>query len=730
MLPKPVMEKEPDAPFAKSREDELRARRRESKESLESAARSEMNQWWSNYKQGRWLYERESFRNILYYLGYQWLQFDLGSRQWRRQELKSWVPRPVTNRFAPTLDVIRSAIINAKPRFLVEPARTEDRVIAAARVADDFLGVIQADSNFRKAKREMASWVTMTGTCLFGTEFSLSPDHGIVTMFGEMCVNCGEEYKFSELPENDVCPNCNMNAGWLETKNEEKREDVPRGRMVTTAWSPFEIFVDQGTPELEDQPVLITARSYHIDTARRYWKNSVDKLMPETAAPLASTYLNVAAIPTVGYTNGGVQERVLIRRMMMPPCEKYPEGMFAVLTGGGRLIEVKPYPFLYKESNRPYFPTVKIVYGQVPGRFWGKTPATDLAPKQQQRNRFESLFELITMTMASPVWLIPTGSNPSKITGAPGIQITATPVSGQMPSRLQGMGPDASLVQFLDKIDQDFEEIANTFAVLKGKTPGGGVRAAGALRQLEERGYGAFGQVFENLEEGYEEWAIKALEQFRSNGDEPYVKMVMNAYGEWAAQEFRKADLAPEINITVESNSVRPKSSAAKVDSIQRLVAMGVINGQYPEQKMRILEETGMQSLLPGIDRDKERAMRENAQFLDWAKKMAQQIVQAQDPQAVLEIMQNQQPPIEINVLVDEHIQHFIHHRRFCMTDDYLALPKTFRAWFEQNHLAGHLQAYQSLMAAGGVPGNLSPVPFGMPPAAPPTKPPRPGGGG
>jgi hypothetical protein len=689
--------------------------------SFESSARDEMRQWWSKLNRGRWLIERELFRNLLYYLGYQWIFYSAEYRQWRRAELRSWVPKPVTNRFAPTIDLIRSAIINADPKFLIDPARMDDKVIASARIANDFLSVLQADSMFRKAKRDLAGWLVMGGTALLASEFSSSPEYGVTSMPGEKCTNCGLQLKPSELPQEPRCPECGAINSFLEDITVQ--EDLPRGRLVSSAWGPFETFVDQGTEDLDDQPAIILARSYHVETVRRNWPDSIDTIEPETSAPIANTYLNTMALPSAGYFGGGILDRVLVRRLYIQPCDKYPDGIYAVMTGGGRLIECKTYPFVFEQSGRPYYPMAKAVYGQVPGRWWGKTPANDLAYKQGQRNRFESLFELITMTMASPVWVIPTGANPSKITGAPGIQITATPVGGVLPTRLQGMGPDASLVQFITKIDDDFEEIASTFSVMKGKNPGGGVRAASALRQLEDRGWGAFGAVFENLEETYVSWAVISLEQFRCNSDSPMTRIVMNSYGAWATEQFKNTDLTPELNIRVEANSVRPKSNASKMDTIQRLVAMGVVNPAYPEQKMRVLEEAGMLSLLPGVDLDKEHAMKENAVFLQAAKQLTIQLMTA-DPQAQQQMIQQfiQNPPVQVNLLIDEHIAHFVYHRRFSMTDEYQALHPALRAWWESSQLAGHLDAYQALMARGGAPGTLSPVPFG---AAPP---PQPGG--
>ena len=54
----------------------------------------------SQAKAFRYEIERTGLRNVLYYLGIQWIRYDPTLRLWRPQALRKSTPRPVTNKFA------------------------------------------------------------------------------------------------------------------------------------------------------------------------------------------------------------------------------------------------------------------------------------------------------------------------------------------------------------------------------------------------------------------------------------------------------------------------------------------------------------------------------------------------------------------------------------------------------------------------------------------------------
>src|SRR5260370_12812955 len=131
-----------------------------------------------------------------------------------------------------------------------------------------------------------------------------------------------------------------------------------------------------------------------------------------------------------------------------------------------------------------------------------------MRPKQYQLNKAESLFTLIMTRMANPVWLIPTNTNPTRITGEIGIQIEYTPVGTQIPARIPGADAPQSLVQYIDRIYKSFDELSGAFDAVRGRTIGTRT-PVGTVQTLADRGFGRWATVFGNLEEGYEDIAKK-----------------------------------------------------------------------------------------------------------------------------------------------------------------------------------------------------------------------------
>src|SRR5712664_3047593 len=99
----------------------------------------------------------------------------------------------------------------------------------------------------------------------------------------------------------------------------------------------------------------------------------------------------------------------------------------------------------------------------------------------------------------------------------------------------------------------------------------------------------------------------------------------------------------------------------------------------YKAQVIKVLEDTGMLNMIPGVQEDTKQAYRENAEFMAWAKQLYQAVMDspgAGDPQAQQQMnMMMSQPPIIVHPLVDAHDVHFLTHRRLCLTDEFKQLP-------------------------------------------------------
>lgn len=666
----------------------------------------------------RWLFEREWYRNVLFYIGQQWVVYDETFRRWRRRNMPSWVPLPVTNRLASTANTMRSSISQVQPAFDARPMREDETSYLSANAAEKYLDVLQNETNFRACRRRMASWVTLTGNAFFLQEYDTSPDTGTVFVPGEKCMDCGFTMKPNEIPQNNLCPQCQ--SGNL-TEDPSTGIDVPQGKSVTRVLSPFEVYVDPYIMDLQDQPAVLTIETRSLQAVKQLYGEKAKNLTADMDRTVGRYYLDSLAYMTgSGYGGGGsfgrvstpenddVYGAVCLFRLFIKSHPDYPKGLYVVMAGDQTILEQSKdgLPTRYRTSQEPFYPLIHIKYDDVPGRFWGKTPIDDLVPKQRQRNELESLYQTIIMRTANPVWMIPLNIQTSPITGDPSLVIRYTGTQGQKPERIPGMDVPMSVPKFIEMIDADFEELANTFAVMKGKSPGN-VRAASAIQMLIERGFGRYGSVFDNLEEAYETWAVQTLEIWRQRAVFPRVQAVSKEAGAWQFMEFLGADL-DDVDIRVEAGSTRPKSQAGRQMLIQQMMQFGLLNPNDPEQRMKMFEEMGAQSLLPGAEADVKCVARENAQFKAWAQQLTLDAQQNQDdPPEARQMVAQQTFPMQGNPIIDHHPTHLVHHRRFALSDDFKAMDPMAQQMFVQHMIQAHyipmLQELQTGIGPTGI---------------------------
>ena len=670
----------------------------------------------------RWVFEREWYRNILFYLGQQWIVYEEAYRRWRMRNMPSWVPLPVTNRLASTANVIRSSVAQINPAFNAMPTQENERSVLSANAADKYLDVIIQESGFRGAKRRLASWLTLTGNGFLRTEFDMGKDTGMASIPGELCPDCGLSIAPKDIPQDMKCPNCG-GENLQEDPNNSIR--VPQGRLRVTALSPFEVYVDNNVMEMEEQTGILVIESKALEAVRQTYGKDADDVEPDNESDVGRSFMNSLSHMTgTGFSGGGGFHRniddstggVTLYHLYVKSCKDYPDGAFITMTGDQHILEgIEPYPFRYNKTDKPFFPIVHVRYDDVPGRFWAKTPIDDLVPKQRQRNELESLYQTIIMRCANPVWLLPVGVQTTPISGDPGIQIRYTSSGGLKPERLAGVEAPTSLIQFIQQVDQDFEEIANTFAVMKGKNPGS-VRAASAIQMLLERGFGRYGSVFDNLEEAYETWATQALEIWRQRAIFPRVQAVSKAAGSWQFMEFMGSDIG-EVDIRVEAGSTRPRSQAGRQMLVGQALQWGLLNPNDPEQKMKIFEEMGMTSLLSGAEADTKVVAEENMKFMSWATQIQQELETNQEqnqdlpPEQIMAAIMSTFP-LEGNPVLDHHPTHLVHHRRLGLTDQFRALPKILQDMFVQHIVQAHygymLAEQASGMGPTGVMGGIA----------------------
>jgi hypothetical protein len=668
--------------------------------------------------QRRWLQEREWFGNILFHAGLQWTVYDTSARRWRQRKLSPAVPTPVTNLFRSTIDTVKSVLAQHDPRFLGTPMRDDPNAVASASAADEQLQVLLQEGRFRPAKRRMLDWLMTTGNGAIEAVWDNSDETGTVEIPKEECLQCGTISDPDKIdPAEPQCPKC----GSTLLRDSDQTVTTPRGSMRFDTHGPFELYMDPSIEENEDQPFQFIIKSFTTEQIKMAWDVDLDETgdYDSTGTNLRDQIAGMGS-PGMGAVSiqqgiGDRQHRVIVYRAFIKEHKEYKDGAYICMTSSGKLLDRSvPYPWKRKVSGKKFYPFTHFRFATTGGKAWGYSPADDMRPKQYQLNKAESLLTMIIARMANPVWVIPANANPTKISGEIGIQVEYT--GNQPPTRVPGAEAPRTLVQYIADIRQSFEELSGAFAAVKGKSTGSRT-PVGTTQSMVDRGFGRWATVFDMLEEGYEDLAKKSLEVWRMNAKSPRIRAVENAIGGWTFHEFMASDWDDGVDIKVEAGSARPKTQQEKLQTYISLGESGMLDMTDKAQVIKVLEDTGMLNMIPGVQEDTKQAYRENAEFMQWAKQLSQTVQNsagAHDPQTQQAVnIAMSQPPILVHPLVDAHDVHFLTHRRLCLTDEFKGLPQICQKTMFDHMMQHQMDFGQSTihMPAGPIASGARPMP-------------------
>jgi hypothetical protein len=331
-----------------------------------------------------------------------------------------------------------------------------------------------------------------------------------------------------------------------------------------------------------------------------------------------------------------------VKRLFHKPSKKYPKGLYIVVAGS-KVLEKKPLPATVE--GKPFIPISPMRFDTIPAAAFGRTPMDDVVHKQIQRNKIESLIELIALRMGSPIWLMPEGTIARNFNGAPGAIVTYNLIGEKAtkPDRIPGEQIPTSIVQFLSQIDKDIEDLVSTFEALKGQSPYSGAPGI-VIEQLVEQGLTRFGPCLRNIAEGYRLWMKHQLELFRVYGIAEKTIVKAGEGSQWESKTFRGADIEGAVDVRIESDSTIPRSSQVELAKILEAVNMNLVDATDPVTKQKVLQKLHIQDLKDDNEGDMSRAAQEN------------------------ELMAQGQM-VEATPFVDNHDLHIYQHRKFANTD-------------------------------------------------------------
>jgi hypothetical protein len=592
----------------------------------------------------RWLWERDWLRDQHYTSGRQWITYNTSRREWVDKRLHKWIPKPVTNKIAETVQAIRTTFGAIDLAVKVRPVGSDPKSVSAAEVADAMAPLIHEEHLMNQVMREVDYWLITSGSGLLQVIWERDKRFNTSFIQHEQCLRCGQVFPPKAIADNfHTCPTpmCGgKEFDWAQNPDGTPvGEEISFGRGKTIARSPFEYGFPAHVTRFDEVPHLVVMRwrekSYFLANypelvPKISWEKSPsDRSMQIFKSLALSNELGLGTAPaTFGTAGTPSSEGVTEFEVWIKPTADFPQGAVIRLIGDKNPLLLKspsenvPGPFPLKDvAGKVIFPFAFSQYEHIGGRLWGRSALSIIIQKQDQLNQLDSLAQLIIQRMANPVWVIPEGAGIDQFSGEPGFVMKWNPLSvggaQAKPERIAGADIPSSFITLREQILNDMENLTGTYDIIKGQKPQG-VEAFSALQLLVERSQSRFQSVFASRGEMYRRWFEIAIEMERQYGPDERVMTVIGPNKQYAFEHFLNAQLQGAVKVQIEDGSNMPKTSLGKRAAIEQASQLQLLNPADPDQSYALLSQFGLVDLVPSLNIHVQSALQMQDDFEKW----------------------------------------------------------------------------------------------------------------
>lgn len=640
-------------------------------------------------------FEREWFRNVLFYVGQQWIIYDRG--RWRPKNLPTWFPRAMTNKVSEKVnDFVTTLLQSGRVPINYLPARgdmNEDKAIA--EIGSTIREVMYEEAAIEEEGRAhvLGAWVGLCGNGFMIPYYDFDPKYGTKVIPNQQCKTCGNILSSQDvINANGMCPVCKGAAfgDAVDANGNPIGETYNIGKFCTDVCSPFEIRWDHRITVLSEHRRFTRMRMWDLDFAKEKYKDIADQITADHENDLGQFYLNALAHVTSAFGQSGgfiggasnpLGPKTVVYEHYELPDDYYPGGIHCTRIGANSDLIVEAGELESQwgagpKKGQKFLPLIHVGMDVVPGRMWRKTRVDDVIPLQMFRNMVEANLRLTAQRMANPIWLNPKGSGLVNLTGEPGQIFDYNPVAvggttiikpERVPAELSNISP---LIQLMNKIDDSIERVMGTFFLQGGDAPPG-VTAASALAYLGEKAQRSMAAPMRAWALGWKVWEQYALEIFRQNASDDRLLTIAGKNRQWETKQFKFSELTGNVKMKIDYNGLMPKSIASERATIAQLISLKVLNPMDPEVSFNILEAFGETNLQGSVDVSVREAVKENEKFM----------------------ADENYHPIVIPVVQNGQI-HIMQHIELTATDEFKELPQP-----RQDEMFKHIQNhFQEMM--------------------------------
>jgi len=521
-------------------------------------------------------YEIYWYRNMAFFLGYQYITWDNYKGTLRVPMAPSWRVRYVDNRIKPNAMHTVAKLAKNRAVFTTVPKKIQDDLATnSSEIAKKILMHIQQLNHVDNQQQILFLLMYLYG-------------HAYKMLFWD--VEGGEPIAYIPLD-----------------KDGKKGQMLYTGDVSQMILSPFQVIHETGATNIKDCQRICLMYSKPIDYIKRRfeWGKYVEaeatqnnsSMEKQLISLMSHTFMNQGDSSNVDGIMGSKEDKrktgfATIKELREKPSSDYPRGRI-IRYANGILLEPSqelPEEFMVKYRN---FGVQKYDYVELHERWEGETPVNDQIPIQMKINRTQSAIQEIENEMAKPKWMVHTlsGITKTQIDNEPGEVIEhSTPIGYDPPHPIPGVEIPVSMFKSIENDERVMENASNIHETSKGMAVPG-VESKVAMQFLQEQDQTIYAPVLNRTETLDAEFYTWALDLAKRHYKEPRLLQILGPNNEIEVLDFQGTEDFPTTVRPIPGSSL-PTSLAAKQQSILNFFSQGAFGpiDQIPEDlRMRIL---------------------------------------------------------------------------------------------------------------------------------------------
>lgn len=531
------------------------------------------------------VYHQNVWQCILFYVGQTWLTWDKQRSYYDIAEPEDeYTPMPRINYFAPAIDAVASNFNSIPPIECSardaegdEQYRRHGIAEIANRLGKDFILRTGLKSDFQSKgdkPSEAAQMFVLSGTVL---TYVQARDMGTVDSsigpIAQKSVECDLVNAITAIPRPGSCDIGGLGGSPYML--------LSRRMTLQECYNRFGVNVSADKEYLDGYNALYqSALNYY------YTGFNASDVAAEDSALVTEIF-----VPPTSPTNSGLREFA-------------EEGLYGVYANN----ELK-----YAEKWQfPDHPLTKIDYIRVPTLFFGRTPAFDLLPIQQEIQQYWSIIKLHAMTNATTPWVVDANTLVGEITGRGDkvIKYRSLGPNSPAPKREQAGVMDNGVYQQIAKLEAQFESISGAASVFRGRQEGS-VVAASAISQLRGQAEQMFSRPVQNWNNGWKETVRKAVLYMQKCYTLTQIMAIVGEGMTDAISDFMSCDLDTCVEWMAADHGL-PRTQDELRQEMLTLFDKKALDPNDPNVKERLFRLFGETGMLTQFNLDATRARMEN----------------------------------------------------------------------------------------------------------------------